>query len=156
MHFDFFGIPIDGTPPQFVEKLLRNGRLDTTQGIQNVVFDVYTIQIYLAELFCSSVSLDFTVNTYTSMVYDASISIDDIGLSNYSRLFDIVVERYGTDFVKLPGREAIIWYFKEGNIHLFRNDTTTVLSFTDNANDPNNPENGYADINDEEDIKLIE
>ena len=147
MNFDFFGIPLDGTPPQFVERLLRNGRLDTTQGIETENDD-YVVYVHVPEICYGSIPLYIQYNHYTSMVYSAFISIaDDIGLSNYSRLFEILVERYGDEYNKLPNKEVLSWHFDEGRILLFRSDTTTVLSFSDVEN---NPEVDCEDVSDDE------
>ena len=152
MNFDFFGIPINGTPPQFCERLLRNGRLDTTQGIENEN-NTYTVHIYMPEVCYNSIPLMIDYNPYTLMVYRAYISVEDVGLSIYSQLFNVINERYGNEYVKLPNKETVGWSFDEGRITLSRYDTATILSFTDHMNDA---DSDIEEISEEDDIHLIE
>lgn len=153
MNFDFLGIPLNGTPPKFCERLLRSGRIDTTQGISNED-DTYIVHVYVPEIRYDSIPLMISYNPFSSMVYQVYLTFDDdIGLSEYSRLFDLIVERYGEEYIKLPNKEVIGWNFDEGRITLMRSETTTIISFEDNAN---NPDADFEDITEDGYINLIE
>lgn len=153
MNFDFFGIPLNGTPPEFCERLLRNGKIDTTQGIANEDGS-YIVYLYFPEVCYNSIPLVISYNPFSSMVYEAYLTLaDDIGLAYYSRLFDIIIERYGDKYIKLPNKEVIGWNFDEGRITLMRSETTTVLAFQDHIN---SPDSDFEDISEDNYIDIIE
>lgn len=154
MSFDFLGIPLNGTPPQFVERLLRNGCLDTTQNIQedDDCNNSYFVYVYVWAISAESILLNINYNPFSGMVYKVMLILpDDIGLSLYSQLFNLIVERYGEEYIKLSNKEVICWNFEDGRIILSRHDTTTVVVFSDNEN---NPDADFEDISD--DAYLIE
>lgn len=145
MNLDFFGIPITGIADDFINQIVSAGLAEPEHELSKISRSmnnsngVILLEGIKPELSNEPIIMLVYPNKITGTIYQVILVFEnDISKTYYTKASILLSDVYGDPTLKKNDTENIIWSSPCGNIMIIRQDSTTLITFRDNKNDPSN------------------